>query len=72
MIAASKVENDVNDPETIEVLATFRGLQICANMDIYNTILESDCLLMVKELQDAIYSHSSILGNYMKKIKRLK
>lgn len=32
VMAASKLENDFNDPETIEVLAMFRVLQLCANI----------------------------------------
>lgn len=33
-MAASKIENEVAYPEDIEVLAIFRGLQLCANMGI--------------------------------------
>lgn len=34
VIAASKVENEVADSEDIELLATFRGLKLCAYMGI--------------------------------------
>lgn len=34
VIAASKMENEVNDPKSIELLAMFKGLQLCVNMGI--------------------------------------
>lgn len=47
VMAASKVENAVNDPKAIELLAILRGLQLCANMGIQKLIIKSDCLLVV-------------------------
>lgn len=32
VLAASKVEKEVHDPETIELLAMPRGLQLCADL----------------------------------------
>ncbi|XP_042942759.1 uncharacterized protein LOC122276939 [Carya illinoinensis] len=51
VLAASKMEDDVVDPPTFEILTMFRGLQLCANMGIQNIILENDCLHMVFEVQ---------------------
>lgn len=52
-MVVSKVEIKVADPESIEQLALFKGLQLCVNMGILNITLQSDCLLMVRELQAA-------------------
>ncbi|XP_042939474.1 uncharacterized protein LOC122274504 [Carya illinoinensis] len=51
VLATSKREEEVADPSTVEILAMFRGLQICANMGIQNLILENDCLMMISKLQ---------------------
>lgn len=51
IISASKTENEVNDPIEIELLAIFRGLQLCVPLSLHKLILESDSLLMVRELQ---------------------
>lgn len=50
-MAASKDEVEVVAPEDIELLAVFRGLQLCALMGIKKRIIESECLLMVREIQ---------------------
>lgn len=52
VMAASKVENEVDDPEAIELLAMLRGLKLCANMAIHKLIVESDCLLIMGALQE--------------------
>ncbi|XP_042952221.1 uncharacterized protein LOC122289301 [Carya illinoinensis] len=54
---ASKLEAKAQDLAIIKLLAMFWGLQLCANMRIANLILESDCLMMVDELQNVIDSH---------------
>lgn len=66
VMAGSKVEIEVADPGSFELLAIFRGMQLCVNMSISDIILESDCLLMVRELQDAKDSFS-MLGKLLKK-----
>lgn len=48
VMVASKLENEVHDPITIELLAMFRGLELCASMGNADIILESNCLLMIK------------------------
>lgn len=58
VLVANKKEEEVPDPSTIEILAMFRGLQICANIGIQNLILENDCLLMISEIQTS--SDSSV------------
>lgn len=52
VLAASKGEEEVSNPTTVEILAIFCGLQLCANMGIGKLIIGSDCLMMVYELQD--------------------
>lgn len=54
VMVASKVEPEVEDPEAIELLAVFRGLQLCSTMGISNLLVESDCLLLVQSLQQNI------------------
>lgn len=62
VLAASKIKNEVHELEDIELLAIFRGLQICANMGIQKLIIESDSLLIVNEVK-ANGASSSMLGN---------
>lgn len=45
IMAASKIENEVANLETIELLAIFRGLQLCAHLDFSGLTLESDSML---------------------------
>lgn len=65
MMAASKIENEMNDQEAIEFLAMFRDIQLYAHLDFSKLILESDCMLMVKELQEEAKSFST-LGHLLK------
>ncbi|CAI9778901.1 unnamed protein product [Fraxinus pennsylvanica] len=53
LMAASKGEREVADPETIEFLAVLRGLQFVLSTGISYLVLESDCLLVVSQLNDA-------------------
>lgn len=69
-LATTKVEQAINAHEDIELLAEFRWLHICSSMGIRKIIIESDCLLMVREIQDAGRS-TSMLGNIDAKIKRV-
>lgn len=48
----------------------FQGLQLCADLRFSKLILESDCMLMVNELQVEAKSFSSV-GNLQKEVKRL-
>lgn len=48
---ASKIKSIVNDSSHIELLAIFRGLQLCVHQYIKDIILESDSLLMVNEIK---------------------
>ncbi|XP_035551024.1 uncharacterized protein LOC118349636 [Juglans regia] len=41
IVATSKAEFDVENLETIELLAVFRGIQLCASRGIPNLIVES-------------------------------
>lgn len=68
-MVVSKVKNEVIDLENIEVLAIFRGIRLCANMGIHKLIIESDYMLMIKELQNAAKS-SSKLGNLLRDAKK--
>lgn len=40
VMATSKIENEVNGPSEMELLAVFRGLQMCVQMDIPKLIVE--------------------------------
>lgn len=62
IMASSLLENEVYNPEAIETLVIFRGLQLCAHQGIPKIIVESDCLLVIKELQK-IEDSFSALGN---------
>lgn len=66
VMAISKVESEVVDLETIELLTLLRGLQFCMHTDTRN-ILESYYLVTVKELQTAAAISFSRLGNLLKK-----
>lgn len=65
IMIATRKEYEVNDPIEIELLAVFRGLQICMHMGITNLIVESDSLLMVQAIQSGKCS-LSLLGNLSK------
>ncbi|KAF5478189.1 hypothetical protein F2P56_004771 [Juglans regia] len=71
VLAASKIEYEVNELEDIELLAMFGGIQICANMGIRRLILESARLLMVNEV-NASEASFSLLGNLVREVKMLK
>lgn len=49
IMEASKMENEVANPTTIEALALLRGLQFCVTWGMPMVILESDCLMLVNE-----------------------
>ncbi|XP_035545961.1 uncharacterized protein LOC118348444 [Juglans regia] len=51
LMAASKVENVVEEAEAIELTTIFRGLQLCMSMGISKLLVESDCLLVVEALK---------------------
>ncbi|XP_042988629.1 uncharacterized protein LOC122316158 [Carya illinoinensis] len=51
IMAASILEPNGANPESVELLAIFHGLQLCATMGISKLIVECDCLLMEKEMQ---------------------
>lgn len=70
LMFASKKEHEVKDPTKIELLAIFWGLQLCSPLGLHELIIESDSLLMVKELQNA-KDTLSLLGNLIEEIKGL-
>ncbi|CAI9756236.1 unnamed protein product [Fraxinus pennsylvanica] len=53
LMATSKGERGVADPEMIEFLAVLRGLKFVVSMGISQLIIESDCLFIVSQLNDA-------------------
>ncbi|XP_040990895.1 uncharacterized protein LOC121238111 [Juglans microcarpa x Juglans regia] len=53
IMSVSKGEWEVEQPEVIEFMAALRGLQLISHMGITHLVLESDCLLVVKELNEA-------------------
>lgn len=50
LLATSVAEFHVTQPEAIEALSIFRGLQLCMHQGLENLIIESDCLLVVEEI----------------------
>ncbi|XP_042958021.1 uncharacterized protein LOC122293512 [Carya illinoinensis] len=70
LMAVSKIELALEDPETVELLAVFRGMQLCISMGISALEVESDCLLLVQALQQEDMSNS-LLGNLFSEVKRL-
>ncbi|KAF5471637.1 hypothetical protein F2P56_008414 [Juglans regia] len=70
VMAATKKEDFVDEPATIELLAVLRGLQFFLSLGIPNLVVESDCLVVVQELQDSQESLSSN-GNLIQDVKRL-
>lgn len=70
MMAVSKVEQDVSNPDDIELLAIFGGLQFFAVKGIHNLIIESDNLLLIKELHGTGPSYS-MLGSLIAKTRNL-
>ncbi|XP_042959454.1 uncharacterized protein LOC122294624 [Carya illinoinensis] len=70
LMAVSKIELALEDPKTVELLAVFRGMQLCISMGISALEVESDCLLLVQALQQEDMSNS-LLGNLFSEVKRL-
>lgn len=67
IMTASKKEQAVVDSFEIELLAILRGLQLSISLEFQEIHVESNSLLMVKEITDSVTS-SSILGNIVKYI----
>lgn len=53
MLVASIKEKQVQEPKTIQSLAILRGLQQCLHLGITNLIIESNCQLVVSEIQSS-------------------
>ncbi|CAI9756749.1 unnamed protein product [Fraxinus pennsylvanica] len=70
IMAMSKIEIRVEESEAIELLAIFRGLQLCVNMGIQNLLVESDSKLVVEALQIERMLNSS-LGVLYQEVKHL-
>lgn len=60
VMATSKAEVEVFAPEDIELLAVFRALQLCISVGIKKLVIESDCLLMIRDLQVSTESSTSL------------
>lgn len=69
-VGRSIKEKQVQEPETIESLAILRGLQQCLHLGITNLIIESNCQLVVSEIQSFEQSYS-LLGNLVSEAKAL-
>ncbi|KAF5476857.1 hypothetical protein F2P56_003549 [Juglans regia] len=64
VMAASKIENAVENPSTIELLALLRGLQLIVHLGFSKLDVESDCILQVQELnnkQDSLSADDSLI-----------
>ncbi|CAI9757855.1 unnamed protein product [Fraxinus pennsylvanica] len=60
IIAMSKIEKSVEESEAIELLAIFRGMQLCVNMGIQNLLVESDRKMVIEVLQTDSMLNSSL------------
>lgn len=68
ILAASIKEQVLQDPKIVECLAILRGLQLCFHLGISCLSIESDCQLIVNQLQSSDCS-SYFLGNILLDIK---
>lgn len=48
LMAVSKVEKEIINPEDMEFQSIFRGLDICASMGIHNLMVKGGNLLVIK------------------------
>ncbi|CAI9760756.1 unnamed protein product [Fraxinus pennsylvanica] len=71
LMTASKRDWEVADPEMIEFLAVLRGLQLIMPMGISHLVIESDCLLVVSQLNDVESITTSPWGSIIADIRRL-
>ncbi|XP_022841874.1 uncharacterized protein LOC111365549 [Olea europaea var. sylvestris] len=60
ILAASRPENSLLEPEHIEAAALVRGLQLCLNLGISHLLVESDCLFLVNEVNKSVLTSASI------------
>ncbi|KAF5472300.1 hypothetical protein F2P56_009031 [Juglans regia] len=70
ILAASKVEFEVNNTEAIEMLAIFRALQLCTSMGIHRLIMESDCLMDIQVLNNELVS-DAMLTPFVSEIRKV-
>ncbi|KAF5455283.1 hypothetical protein F2P56_024878 [Juglans regia] len=64
VMATSKIENEVDNPSTIELLALLRGLQLVVYLGFSKLVVESDCMLLVQELkneQDSLLANDNLI-----------
>ncbi|XP_042983365.1 uncharacterized protein LOC122312778 [Carya illinoinensis] len=70
LMAASKIEMEVDEAATIEAIAILRGIQLSLPLGIPKLIIETDCLHVVQELQSSEASYASV-GNLFADINHL-
>ncbi|CAI9780907.1 unnamed protein product [Fraxinus pennsylvanica] len=73
LMTATKREDDVDEAATIEALALLQGLQLCIPFDIPKIVIETDCLLLVQELQaspDSLATAGYIIANVKQLLSR--
>lgn len=68
ILAASILENEVHNLETVEALTILRGIQLCLHQGVHNLIIESDSQIYVNELLQQESSLSEI-GNLLTDIR---
>lgn len=69
-MAASIREENIQSLQIIESLAILRVIQLCLQLEISNVIIESNCQVVVKEIQSS-ESSLSMLGNIFQDIQNL-
>ncbi|KAF5481238.1 hypothetical protein F2P56_001906 [Juglans regia] len=63
IFAASKVEFHIEEPDIIELVVVVRGLQLCLQFGITKVQVESDCKLLIDDLQYESFQSASELAN---------
>lgn len=71
-MAVTKREEHAEDPMEIEILAVFRGLQLCSPLEIQSITVKSDSLLAVQAISDGEAScaqHSNLIRDIISLLK---
>lgn len=64
LMAATTPEPHYNDPLEVELLAIFRGLQLCILMGLQTLIVESDSQLAIQAIREgetALVQHATLI-----------
>lgn len=57
-MAATRLKEHFEDPIEVELLAVFRGMQLCNPTHVRHFIIETDCLLVVQAIHEGANSYA--------------